>query len=925
MLSSRMHVLLLATSIFAIGGGAVAQEAAAVEEVVVTGSRITSPGFTAPTPVTSVTAEDIQTQAVRQANQLQYTIPQLVPNVSSQGTGPAGHSTLNLRGLGSLRTLVLLDGRRLPPTSYDGTIDANIIPTSLVRRVDVVTGGASAAYGSDAVAGVVNFVLDTTFQGIKGSLSGGQSHYKDFDELDFTLTGGTAFAGGRGHIVASVELFRNSGSNGNLERTGGVARRPWASQGWALIPGGTGFPAQISRPNVKFSNMTNGGLITSGPLRGIMFNPGGTISNMVYGTNLSATYMVGGSGDEAQLYGSPAPELKRQSAFLNASYDLTDNVSIWGQVLAIHNESWSPNVMNYDNNTLVIRSDNAFLPANVRALMAANNLTSFTFGRIDRELGLGASRGFVDDVLYSVGVKGKAFGDWNWDVSGQFNDNEWDFVYENQRNNALWALGIDTVANPATGGVPGVAVGAPVCRSTLTNPTNGCVAINLFGEGSITPAMYNYVHGESHNNVPSETWNVAANMSGVLLQNWAGDVNVATGVEARRTWLAGTADAVSLARQWRGGNILPFKAHNRVIEGYVEADVPLLNDAPFAQELGLNMAGRWTNYDTFGSVQTWKIGLSNQVNDSLRARIAYSRDIRAPTLNDLAAASGSSSGQFFNNRTGQTQTLTTTTGGNPDLQPEKANTLTAGVVYSPEFIPGFTAVLDYYNITVKDGIQTTTAQQFVDSCQIFNIQEACALITFNSAGLVTAISVKPLNVASLKMDGIDAEMTYRFPGDALWDKLTGNFRLRAVATYVNKITSTTVGGVTVDSLGQYQTAGAGISGSIPQIVLVGNLGYSTDKWNFQVDYRYTDKLVFNNTYVEGRDIDNNNIPGRQYFNASLQYNIDDHWEVFGRVANIFNRAPPVNPTNNLIVPTTSSSQTFDRVGRAWNVGVRFEY
>ncbi len=927
MLSSRMQVLLLATSIFAIGGGAAAfAQVAAVEEVVVTGSRITNPGFTAPTPVTSVTVEDLQSQAVKQANQLQYQIPQLVPNVTTQSTSnPAGPSTLNLRGLGSLRTLVLIDGRRVPPTSFDGTVDANIIPTSLIRRVDVVTGGASAAYGSDAVAGVVNFVLDTTFQGIKGSLSGGQSHFRDMRELDFTLTGGTSFAGGRGHIVANVELFRNSGSNGNLEMTGGVARRPWANEGYALIPGGTGFPAQIAQPNVRFSNMSNGGLITAGPLRGIMFGPGGSISNMVYGTNISATYMVGGSGDQNQLYGSPAPKLRRQSVFLNASYDLTENVNVWGQILAIHSDSWGPGVPNYDNNGLVIRSDNAFLPAQIRTLMAANNLTSFTFGRIDLELGLGATGGYIDNVNYTVGLKGQVFDDWNWDVTGQFNSNEWYYQGDRQRNNALWALGIDTVLNPATGGVPGVAVGAPICRSTLTSPTNGCVPINLFGQGSITPAMAAYVSGTSRNNVPGETWDVSANMSGVLMQNWAGDVAVAVGAEAHRTWIAGTADPVSLARLWRTGNQLPFKGHNRVIEGYVEADVPLLKDAPLAQELGLNLAGRWTNYDSFGSVQTWKVGLSNQVNDDLRARAAYSRDIRAPTLNDLYAAGGSNVAQFFNSRTGQTQTLATITGGNPDLLPETANTLTAGVVYSPGFLTGFSAAVDYYNIKLKDGIQTTTAQQQVDNCFGSNIQEACRLITTNASGLITSIFVQPYNVAQVNMEGVDIEFNYRLPGDAIWDQLPGNFRFRAVATYVSKITTTSATGVVTSVAGQSANGGGGVSGSIPKIVVVANLGYTTDKWEAQLSYRYVDSLKFNNTYVEGRDIDNNHIPWRQYFNTSLQYNIDDNWEVFGRVGNIFNQAPPVNPSNNLIVPTTSVSQAYDRIGRVWNVGVRFEY
>ena len=477
----ELRTLLLATSILTVGAtGAVQAQDQSSETVVVTGSHIATPGFTAPTPVTSVSAADLQTTATTQVDQMEYQIPQLVPNNAVQGTSATGQSYLNLRGLGGTRTLMLMDGRRVAPTSYDGTTDANVIPTSLIKSVDVVTGGASAVYGSDALAGVVNFILDDTYEGLKGSFQTGESQYHDNKDVDFTMTAGFSFDGGRGHIVVSGEVFSNSGANGTIDMTGGVARRPYARQGYALIPGGANFPAQIAPANVKFSSMTNGGLITSGPLKGIYFGPNAALETMVYGTNVSATYMVGGTGDANQLMGSISPQLGRESLYTHVSYDLTPDITAWGQLLVIHETAFSPNVPNYDNNTLTISANNPFLPAAIKTLITSNNLTQFTFGRVDPELGLGESQEFNYDVMWDAGLKGKIFGNWAWDLTAQYNSDQFTFNYLNERNNALWAQAINVVANPAAGGVPGVAVGAPVCASTLAAPTNGCVPINLF-------------------------------------------------------------------------------------------------------------------------------------------------------------------------------------------------------------------------------------------------------------------------------------------------------------------------------------------------------------------------------------------------------------------------------------------------------------
>lgn len=400
---------------------------------------------------------------------------------------------------------------------------------------------------------------------------------------------------------------------------------------------------------------------------------------------------------------------------------------------------------------------------------------------------------------------------------------------------------------------------------------------------------------------------------------------MAAGFEARRDSVHMTADAVSIAKQWRAYNLLPFTGHFQVEEGYLETDIPLLKGATFAQDLGLNLAGRLTNYSNFGTVETWKIGLDNQIDDEIRLRGTYSSDIRAPTLNDLYAAAGTNQGQFFNNNTKSTQTLITATGGNPNLLPEQANTFTTGVVYSPAWLGGFTGSLDYYSIHLHNGIQTTTAQQQVDNCQLYHIAAACALITQNAAGLITNVFVTSYNVANTQMDGFDTELTYGFAGGDIWDGLNGNFRLRAVGTYVNAITSTNTNGVVSNQVMQTLSTGAGVTSSIPKWLWVASINYSTEKWNFLLDFRYVGALRFSNTFREGVEIDNNHIASRYYFNTSVEYQFLDNWKAFFRVANLFNVTPPINPSNNLIVPTTSVSQEFDRIGRQYYVGLRFNY
>ena len=381
-----MTVLTLGTLMLA-PGYAIAQEAEEPEgEIVVTGTRIS--GFTAPTPVTTVGIEALEDGAVRNLSDVMFDIPTLRPvkNVG-QTSQPVGAANLDLHSLGPNRTLLLLDGRRFAPTDTIGGVDLNIIPTPLINRIEVVTGGASAAYGSDAVSGVANIFLDHTYEGLKGDIQYGQSTHNDHHSPGFSLTGGRAFLDGRLHIVASGEYFSN---DGQLSQ----ASRDWGDDNIAVlaVPAGTPGSRQITVANARFLDRTFGGAIrfgtaTPAPLRGIQFGPGGAVQPFTYGANAVAgsVFAIGGDGDVIGPDANITPEIERQSFFGRATYEINDSISVYADALLAQSNILSDGAMATYN--LTIRSDNPFLPQAVRTIMSNNNIASFNMSRLDGENG----------------------------------------------------------------------------------------------------------------------------------------------------------------------------------------------------------------------------------------------------------------------------------------------------------------------------------------------------------------------------------------------------------------------------------------------------------------------------------------------------------------------------------------------------------
>jgi outer membrane receptor protein involved in Fe transport len=933
---------------------------ASLDQIVVTGSRIARDGFTQPTPVTVVGADQLKNAAPGLITEALGQLPAFKASIGATNNQNLGVvSFVNLRGLGANRTLVLLDGRRLTPSTTGNAPDINTFPQALISRVDVVTGGASAAYGSDAVAGVVNFVFDAGFTGLKGEASYGTSEYGDFRTWRGSITGGKSFSGGRGHVVGSFEYYDNDGVKS-------AGARDWVNRAPAVIanPGVTVANASASNPNLllvtnaRLSNTAVGGLITSGPLANTQFGPGGVPIPFNYGTSRSATTMVGGDGPWNGFYTQIAAPLQRHSLFLHGVYDLTERVQVFAEGSYFH--STSNGINTAPSQTFTIFTDNAFLPAATRAAAAAAGVTSFTLARDDLDWGVSLVEDHVKGFNLVTGAKGEleiAGRPYRWDGYLQYGRTIFSRESPNSPINVNVYNGVDSaLVTPQNVGASGLTVGSVACRTSLTLPTNGCVPLNVFGPNAASQQALDYAT-ETLAFFQHTTQKAAAfNFQGSPFATWAGDVSLAVGAEYRDVHTKVKTDRFSqtlvapyLAANAPGlrgfpaslntgnpgvhqfGNYQPLDGKYDVKEAYAEAVVPLATDAPFAKNLEINGAARYTDYSTSGSVGTWKLGATWQPVNDLRFRGTRSRDIRAPNIAELFSAARTLTVSVIDRAAGSTYNVQTYNAGNLALKPEKANTTTAGVVYSPTWLPGLNVSADVYKIAVRDAISSPAAQDIIDDCSAGNAA-SCALIVRASPQLIQSIRLVNYNLASLVEKGLDLEASYR---TRLAD---GQLAVRALATYVKELSyKNTPTSVAVDRAGEVapiSTNGATNVG-VPKWTATFSATYDRGPVSVYVQERYVEGGAISNSYNTGKYnspgapityIDNNRVSPRFYTDVTLRYRFgaEDATELFGTVNNLFNVDPPIAPYQNAL-PLSSNGAYYDTIGRQYTVGLRAKF
>lgn len=910
-------------------------EGDAIEEVTINGSRIQRDGYSAPTPVSVLNSDEIDAVAPANITDFVSTLPSIQgtatasSNSGSLSNGQAGIASLNLRSLGANRTLVLLDGQRSVTSATTGLIDINTFPQSLISRVEVVTGGASAAYGSDAVGGVVNFVLDRNYVGFKTNYQYGETTYGDLPNHKFTLTAGSGFAGDRGHALFSAEVFDQKGKH--------VNDRDWNDAGYfqmqnplwsAALNGINGEPERYVGAGIGPSLHTHGGLITSGPLRGTYFgtiDPAtGTaaVGRLVYG-EVAGPWMRGGDYEltrEGHVgSNSLASDEERQTLFGRVSWSLAPDVTIFGQISLSEFEGLSYYQQTPNTGNVVIRTDNAYLPASVREQLIALNQTQFSMGTTNNGIPAAGSNNTRKVGRYVLGAEG-GFGmldrSWDWDAYYQKGKADTDELLVNTWNNERMALAQDAVIHPDTGSI--------VCRSAIANPGNGCIPINRMGFGGVTAEAVEYIMGPSqpYRAQTLEQSVAAINLStDELFSLWAGPVSFATGLEWREEQVSGSVDPVHEAG-WLYGNYKVTEGSYNVVEGYLESIVPL------ASNLDLNGAYRWTDYELSGQVETWKVGLSWQPLEDVRVRVTQSRDIRAPNLAELFAAGTARTNTVNLFPSNQAAQFVENTSGNLGLTPEEADSLGVGFVVNPRFLPDLRVSVDYYKISMENNIGTVSAQNTANLCLEQGVQTFCRNMIYNEAGILQGINLQPVNFSSLEAKGVDFEATY------LMSIGSGDLTLRGMLT--RYIDSTSNNGINIPS----NDAG---TQSLPGWTYRLSAGYAAGPVNVNLIARGFSDTVYNTLWIEctsdcpasGADIktiNDNDIPGAYYLDASLAYELPvsrGEAEVFLYVNNLLNTDPePVGngPTGNNTpaYPQTNRGQ-FDTFGRALRMGIRMSF
>ncbi|MGE4063398.1 MAG: TonB-dependent receptor plug domain-containing protein [Rhodospirillaceae bacterium] len=933
-----------------------AAQSEAVDEIVVTGTRIVRDGYEAPTPLTVLGEEQLQALAPENIADLVNDLPSMVGSATPQtsnlsfSNGQAGLNTLNLRNIGGNRTLVLLDGQRSVPSTITGLVDVNDFPQQLISRVDVVTGGASAAYGSDALSGVVNFVLNKEFTGIKGEISSGITTYGDDPFGKISLSAGVPFANDRGHLLLSGE---SSYRHGIWE----PVPRKWNDERWVIMNNpayGTGagqtrtVPQRLLVGNAGLSTATPGGIIVNTALRGTYFGPGGVPATFNYGSLVNDPFMVGGDAESTWMteFSTLDQRITRNGVFARASYDLADYVTVYAQWQWGHARSKGLALKQFNIGNLIIRADNAFIPASVAARAQALNISQFTLGtnNIDTPTIVFDNKRRVD--RYVIGANGtfEAGGtDWSWDAYFQKGISRTSENGHHVTSKVEFGAAVDAVRHPTNGTI--------VCRVNVdANPSNdlpGCVPYNVFGIGVNTPAAIEYImarpgHPQRNQHFTQDV--LAATMNGEPFDMWAGPVSIAVGAEHRKEKVAGRADSNSLINGWFAGNYLPTFGEYSVSEAFLETVIPLAKDVGFADSLDLNGAVRATDYSTSGYVTTWKVGLTWQPMSDIRFRLTRSRDIRAPNLNDLYQAGTANTSNVtdpFNNNV-----VTTYQGlavGNPALQPEKADTTGVGFVVAPSFLEGFTASVDYYDIKIKGGIQNLGAQSIVDFCFQGQTQYCPAIIrgqNATGANVILQIRNQPFNFAQQQSRGLDIEASYRRNLSDFSDGLDGDLTLRFLMTrYLENYSNDGINPA-------FDTVGNNSGNGPPRYIYTPSITYSLDP----ITMSLSGKAISKGYYASGSyryimcdtgcpisttsapTINENRIKGAFYLDGSVSYKFmetDDGTEAtaYLSVSNLLNKDPPIVASGPGGFPYADSAVNrglYDTLGRFFRAGIRFQ-
>jgi iron complex outermembrane recepter protein len=964
--------------------------------IVVTGTRIPQPNLTSASPITVLNNAEVKLQGTARTEDIINSLPQsFAAQGSNISNGATGTATVNLRGLGSRRTLVLVNGRRLMPGDPRSPVaDINFIPALAVDRIDVLTGGASSVYGADAVSGVVNFVMDTKFEGIRmdaqysffdhvnnDDVGGYQAanaargftppigHTADGGTVDASLVMGAGFDDGHGHITAYATYRRQ---HSVLQR----------DRDYSFCSLADRTPAQAATLGRNFNC---GGSATSA--NGTFFT-----NTQTFQVGPNRTFIAGSTPFNFGPYNYYQRPDERYTFGAFADYEISSALHPYMEAMFMDDRSVAQIAPSGDfGNTTTINCDNPLMSAQQRAIACAPaNLVGFKAPTAANPAGTPPTV-FIDqngnpyfqgnlqilrrnvegggrrddlqhtDYRFVAGMRGDLGGGFSYDAFYQYGRVVFAQTYFNDFSVTRIKRALDVVTG---------AGGVPVCRSTLNGQDANCVPYDIFATGGVTQAALNYLQtpGFSRGNTQESVAN--ASITGQLgeygLQSpWANHgIAINVGAEYRKEKLEFATDQAfstgDLAGQ--GGATIGLNGQFHVKEVFTEVQVPIVEDRPFFQLLEVRGGYRYSKYQVGASsfsTDTWKIeGEWAPVRD-IKFRASVNRAVRAPNIVELfAAQSVALDGSIdpCSNAVGATPTATAAQcaltgvtaaqygtiranpaaqynglqGGNPNLTPEKADSLTVGLVLQPRWLPRFALSIDYFNIRLKNAIGALGANVIINQCiataspfYCSNIhRDASGSIWLTPNGYVTDLNI---NAGALSTRGFDINGSYTQPLPSGW----GSLAVSMVGTYLDSLVRSPNAAVSYDCATFY---GASCGTPNPRwrhkfrltYTAPGGIGLS-GQWRY---FSKVDRDVFSpdtDLATAARTAGSDHIKAQNYFDLVLTARIGDHYQFRLGANNIFDKIPPVLTTPAPFGNGNTYPQVYDSLGRYIFAGVTLDF
>lgn len=1008
--SKRDKVRLLASAglvVLALAGNpALAQEAAeagvastaapppADSTIIVTGSRIErTSGFNQPTPATVFGAEQVANLGIVNTSDIVQLIPQNTAFQSDAtagitGGGDVGASYANLRGLNpslGTRTLTLVNTRRFVPTSDGGAVDLNLIPTAMISRVETVTGGASAAYGSDAIAGVVNILLDTDLEGFRAQADYGQTFRGDGKGWHGSLVYGSR-VGERGHFVIGGEYERRKGIGDCADA------REWCAESWDVFvnannvladgslsgfdrPGtpGYGLPHYIIGPDSRQAfNDARGVVRNRAPAapaaRNHRFNDAGTdivqFDPGMYVQTSQTGPRMGGDGESTYADSDIQTPLERWVGYAYGEYELTDSLTAVAELTYANRTASNSGVTAGPRSTFFINPDNPFIPDSLSALLDG---TQFSLGKdVDRQIPA-LNRAEAEVWRGVLGLNGRIGADWNWGVYYQYGRNKRHQTARYSRVNTEFQYALDAVIDPDTGDV--------TCRELLAADPDpraqGCVPLNLFGRDNLDQAAIDYAYRPVLEDFVYTQHVIAADVNGTLFEGWAGPIGAAAGAEYRSEKGDVTHGDIPNYTDYAFTFGLDYGGSIKVIEGFGEVNVPLLRDSPVGELLEVNGAVRWTRNEAedlytgenkASEAVSYKLSGIYEIGAGVRLRASRSRDIRAAGFRELfqrnvPTEEGSSLGIVDNPGrpgAGNDDATPILNGGSFALNPEKADTTTAGIVFRPQFMPGLRLSADWYQIELADAVSILSGQAIVDFCDDFDL--FCDRITrggdtgvafgLPGDGGITFIDARRVNLGLVTVRGFDFELDYRLNlADVTRSLGSGVLGLRLLANHqYDQVVQADPSVPSRDYAGQTgPVQGGGNLSPAPDWMFNGFLSYDNGGFNATLSMRRINSGIYDVEKIGPEDagydpmlrdsINTNRVEGRTYFGLAMSYEIPldpsgaRTVEVFGAIDNLFDTKPPVAPGGGGLGGSNYPTNPvfFDTFGSRFRTGLRVTY